>query len=79
MPWMLPAALIDLGKLQCLAVVDFPYDGSFDGVSFFYCCSTSPCDQRFRVLQGNGSLADTGLKVLEQDSSGKKASTHCWC
>lgn len=76
---MPPMALIYFGKLQCLGVVDFRYDGSIDGVSSFYCCNTSPCDQQFKALQGNGNLADVGLKDLEQDTSGKKNSAHCWC
>ena len=76
---VLPVALIYVGKLQCLGVVDFPYDGSFDGVSAFYCGNTSPCDQQFKALQGNGILADVRLKVLEPDTSGKKISAHCWC
>lgn len=70
--YTLPVALIYLRKTESLGVVNFPYDGSADNVSSFYCCNTSPYDQQFKHLQGNGNLADTGLKVLEQDTSRKK-------
>lgn len=60
-----------------LGVVDFPYDGSFHGVSFFNCCNISLCDQQFMALQGNVNLAGVRLMVLEQDLSRKILSAHC--
>lgn len=59
---VLPVALIYLEKMWFLGVVYFLYDENFDGVSSFYCCNTSPCDQQFKALQGDGSLVNSRLK-----------------